>query len=112
MVLGTVAASAQLGGQLTGVVRDPTGSVVPGVTVTVTGATLIAPRTVVTDEDGEYMVDALPAGRYLVTAAFNGFEPTSTAIGVGATAVTLDLVLIVSSLAERVTVTATKTGAD
>ena len=111
MVLGTVAASAQSGGQLTGVVRDPTGSVVPGVTVTVTGATLIAPRTVVTDEDGEYMVDALPAGRYLVTAAFNGFEPTSKAIGVGATAATLDLELAVSSVAERVTVTATKTGA-
>jgi iron complex outermembrane receptor protein len=111
MALGTVVASAQPGGQLTGVVRDTTGSVVPGVTVTVSGATLIAPRTVVTDEDGEYVVDALPAGRYLVTAAFNGFEPTSTAIGVGATAATLDVVLAVSSLAERVTVTATKTGA-
>jgi iron complex outermembrane receptor protein len=111
MALGTVVASAQPGGRLTGVVRDTTGSVVPGVTVTVSGATLSAPRTVVTDEDGEYVVDALPAGRYLVTAAFNGFEPTSTAIGVGATAATLDVVLAVSSLAERVTVTATKTGA-
>jgi iron complex outermembrane receptor protein len=111
MVLGTVAASAQPGGQLSGIVRDPTGSVVPGVTVTVTGATLIAPRSVVTDEDGEYMVDALPAGRYLVTAAFNGFEPTSKPIGVGATAATLDIVLVVPSLTERVTVTATKTGA-
>lgn len=104
-------ASAQPGGQLTGVVRDSTGSVVPGATVTVSGATLIAPRTVVTDKDGKYVVDALPAGRYLVTAAFDGFEPTSTAIGVGATAATLDIKLAVSSLAERVTVTATKTGA-
>jgi iron complex outermembrane recepter protein len=79
--------------------------------VTVSGATLIAPRTVVTDKDGKYVVDGLPAGRYLVTAAFNGFEPTSKAIGVGATAATLDLELAVSSVAERVTVTATKTGA-
>ena len=111
IALGAVVVSAQPGGQLTGVVRDITGSVVPGVTVTVSGATLIAPRTVVTDEHGEYVVDALPAGRYLVTAAFSGFEPTSTAIEVGATAATLNLVLAVSSVAERVTVTATKTGA-
>ena len=104
-------ASARPGGQLTGVVRDTTGSVVPGVTVTVSGATLITPRTVVTDEDGEYAIDALPAGRYLVTAAFSGFEPSSVEIEVGATSETLDVVLAVSSLAERVTVTATKTGA-
>ncbi len=111
IALGAVVASAQPGGQLTGVVRDTTGSVVPGVPVTVTGAALIAPRTVVTDEHGEYVVDALPAGRYLVTAAFSGFEPSSTEIEVGATTATLNVVLAVSSLAERVTVTATKTGA-
>jgi iron complex outermembrane receptor protein len=111
MALGTVVASAQPGGQLTGVVRDTTGSVVPGVTVTVSGATLIAPRTVVTDEDGAYVVDALPAGRYLLTAAFGGFEPSSTEIEVAATGATRDVVLGVSSLAERLTVTATKTGA-
>ena len=111
IALGAVVASAQPGGQLTGVVRDTTGSVLPGVTVTVTGAALMAPRTVVTDEHGEYMVDALPAGRYLVTAAFSGFEPSSIEIDVGATTATLNVVLAVSSLAERVTVTATKTGA-
>lgn len=104
-------ASAQPGGQLTGVVRDSTGSVLPGVTVSVTGAALIAPRTVVTDKRGEYAIETLPAGRYLVTATFNGFEPSSTEIQIGATATTLDVVLGVSSLSERVTVTATKTGA-
>ena len=102
--------SAQPSGQLAGVVRDATGSVVSGVTVTVTGSALIAPRTVVTDEHGEYLVDALPAGRYLVRAAFSGFEPSSTEIDVGPTATTLNVVLAVPSLAERVTVTATRTG--
>ena len=111
IVLGAVVASAQPGGRLTGVVRDATTGVLPGVAVTVSGAALIAPRTVVTDEHGEYVVEALPAGRYLVTAAFGGFEPSSVAIDMGATSATLNLVLAVSSLAERVTVTATKTGA-
>jgi iron complex outermembrane recepter protein len=111
IALGGVVVSAQTPRQLTGVVRDTTGSVLPGVTVTVTGASLIAPRTVVTDEHGEYVVDGLPAGRYLVTATFSGFEPSSIEKEVGATTTTLNVVLGVSALAERVTVTATKTGA-
>jgi iron complex outermembrane recepter protein len=111
IALGAVVASAQPSGQLTGVVRDTTGSVLPGVTVTITGAALSTPRTVVTNELGEYVVEALRAGRYLVTAAFSGFEPSSTEIEVGAPTATLNIVLAVSSIAERVTVTATKTGA-
>lgn len=111
IALGAVVASAQPSGQLTGVVRDTTGSVVPGVTVSVTGTALTAPRTVVTDEHGRYLLDAIPSGRYLVTAAFTGFEAWNTDIEVGATSATLDIVLAVPSLAERVTVTATKTGA-
>ena len=111
IALGGVAVSAQAPSQLTGVVRDTTGSVLPGVTVTVTGASLIAPRTVITNEHGEYLVKALPPGRYLVTAAFGGFEPSRAAVDVGATSATLNLVPAVSSLAESVTVTATRTGA-
>jgi len=82
---GGVVVWAQPPGRLTGVVRDTTGSVLPGAPVTVTGAALIAPRTVSADEHGEYVVDALPAGRYLVTAAFRGFEPSTTEVDVGAT---------------------------
>jgi iron complex outermembrane recepter protein len=111
IALVSVVASAQTGGQLSGAVRDTTGSVLPAVMVTVTGAALTAPRTVVTDEHGEYVVDALSTGRYLVTAAFSGFESSSSEIEVGATPAMLNLVLAVSSLAERVTVTATRTGA-
>ena len=83
LAAGVDAASAQPVGQLAGVVRDATGSVLPGVTVTVAGAALAAPRTVVTDEHGGYVLDSLPAGRYLVTAAFSGFEPRSTEVDVG-----------------------------
>ena len=111
LAVGVDATSAQPGGRLTGVVRDTTGSVVPGVTVTVSGATLIAPRTVVTDEHGEYVVESLPAGRYLVTAAFSGFEPRRTKVQVGTGGATHDIMLDVSSVAERTSVTATKTGA-
>ncbi len=69
-----VTAMAQPVSQLSGVVRDSTGSALPGVTVTITGAALVAPRTLVTNEQGRYELDALPAGRYLVSASLSGFE--------------------------------------
>jgi iron complex outermembrane recepter protein len=111
LAVGVDTASAQPAGRLAGVVRDATGSVLPGVTVTVAGPALRAPRTVVTDEHGQYVLDSLPEGRYLVTAAFSGFEPWSTDVQVSARAATLDIVLVVSSFSERMSVTAAKTGA-
>jgi len=104
------AAWTQPAPQLSGEVRDSTGSVLPGVTVTVAGTALAGPRTVMTDERGRYEVDTLPAGRYRITAALKGFEPWSAEVDVGAGPATLDVVLALSSFSERVTVTATKTG--
>ena len=83
LALGVDAASAQPAGRLAGVVRDATGSALPGVTLTVAGPALTAPRTVVTDDHGEYVLDSLPEGHYLVTATFSGFEPRTTEVPVG-----------------------------
>ena len=108
---GVDAASAQPEGRLAGVARDATGSTLPGVTLTVAGPVLTAPRTVVTDDHGGYVLDSLPAGHYLVTAALNGFEPKTTEVDVSGGSTTLDVVLFAASFSERVTVSATKTGA-
>jgi iron complex outermembrane receptor protein len=110
-VLGAVLASAQTAGRLAGVVRDATAHLLSGVTLTVSGgAASMAPRTVVTDADGQYLFDAIPAGRYLLTAGFSGLEPWSANVDVGANGSTLDIVLTVAAVSERVTVTATRTG--
>jgi iron complex outermembrane receptor protein len=111
LALGTVAAAAQPAGRLAGVVRDATGAVLPGVEVTVTGAPLAAPQTAVTDAQGSYELVNLPQGRYGVTATLSGFAPQTAEVDIDAGAATLDFVLGLSSLAESVTVTATKTGA-
>jgi iron complex outermembrane recepter protein len=111
LAVGVDAASAQPEGRLAGVVRDATGSVLPGVTLTVAGPALTAPRTVVTDDHGGYVLDSLPAGHYLVTAALSGFEPRMTEVDVEGGSMPLDLTLAVSSFSEGMTVTATKTGA-
>ena len=106
-----VTAMAQPVSQLSGVVRDMTGSALPGVTVTITSTALVAPRTFVTNEQGRYELDALPAGRYLVSASLSGFETRTGEVAIEAVPATLDLSLNVSSFSDRVTVTATKTGA-
>ena len=105
------AAWAQAAGQLAGVVRDNSGGVLPGASLTISGAALITPRTVITDEHGKYLIEMLSRGRYSVTAALRGFDPWSIDLDVDGGSTTMDVVLRAPSFSERVTVSATKTGA-
>ena len=61
-------------GTLSGIVKDSTGGVLPGVTVTATSDERGFSRTAVTDATGKYLFPALPAGNYSVTVALSGFE--------------------------------------
>src|SRR5215203_2193975 len=61
-------------GSIAGVVRDSSGAVVPGATVTVTNVATNAAQTTTTDGDGFYRVPALDAGRYTVVAELSGFK--------------------------------------
>src|SRR3989441_4510029 len=66
-------ASAQ-NAQITGVVKDSSGGVVPGVTVTGRNAESGFTRVAVTEGNGEYRLPSLPPGRYAVTAELSGFN--------------------------------------
>jgi iron complex outermembrane receptor protein len=101
---------AQPPAQLTGVVRDSAGGLLPGATIIITGAALVAPLSAVTDDRGRYYIDDVPAGRYAVAASLSQFESRTSALEIATDAPTLDFVLGVGSLAETVTVTATKIG--
>ena len=69
------AQSAVTGG-ITGLVRDTTGAVLPGVTVEASSPTLIEKvRSVVTDEEGRYNIIELRPGTYTVTFTLPGFSP-------------------------------------
>src|SRR5258706_5178060 len=61
-------------GALIGHVTDQAGAVLPGVTVTVTGATLQGSRTAVTDGQGEYVLPLLPPGKYHAEYALSGIK--------------------------------------
>ncbi len=101
------AAAAQSTGNIAGVVTDSTGAIVPGVTVEVTSPALIErTRTVTTDAQGRYLVEALPAGTYTVTFTLAGFRQVireGIQLSTGFTA-PVNAELSVGAVAETVTV--------
>jgi hypothetical protein len=65
-------------GQILGTVTDPSGSVIPGASVTVTNVgTGVVWRTT-SDTQGEYKVPQLPIGNYTVTVKAAGFSQVKT----------------------------------
>ena len=77
--LPTIAAAQGLGGaSVSGVVHDPAGDPLPGVTVTATRVGEAAEPTVeVTGADGTFAIAALRPGAYRVEATLDGFQPVS-----------------------------------
>ncbi len=76
---------AQTGGSLSGVVTDDTGATLPGVAVTIRNADTGATRTSETDAGGHYQESGLPAGRFDIRVAKQGFG-AETRAGVSLTA--------------------------
>jgi hypothetical protein len=77
MLLSPIPLGAQArltGGDLEGTVRDASGGVVPGATLTVTNIDTNVTRTTITDQDGRYLVPALPPGTYRINVELQGFE--------------------------------------
>ena len=61
-------------GALTGTVTDPSGGVVPGVTVIVTSTNTGQTRTAVTQSNGKYLVPLLPPDLYKVEISSKNFK--------------------------------------
>jgi hypothetical protein len=108
MLLVAVPAWAQFEtGTVLGTVRDTSGGVIPGVSVTLLNTATAVSVSKVTDERGAYEFFTVRAGSYTVTAELSGFTPRSVAVRVEVGArQRVDMDLGVGGLAEAISVTA------
>ena len=112
-----VAASAHAqfdSAQISGVVRDATGAILPGVDVVLLNAGTSNERRTVTNEAGLYTFPNVPVGEYRITAALSGFKPITKA-GVQVSAgfnIRVDVSLDVGPVTETVQVEAAATLVD
>jgi hypothetical protein len=102
--------SAQTGtvSQISGAVHDPSGSAVPGATVTITNTSTSASRTAESSADGSYSIPNLPPGPYRLQATkegFSTFNQTGIVLQVN-TSPAIDVTLQVGAVSESVSVEA------
>jgi hypothetical protein len=107
LLLVPTATSAQEASGISGIARDASGAVLPGVTVEASSPALIEKiRTVISDGDGRYNIVDLRPGVYTVTFSLPGFSTVrreGIELSAGFTA-TINAELRVGSLEETITV--------
>lgn len=107
--LASTPAAAQVNrATISGTVTDPSAAAMPGVTVTITGASGVV-QTAVTNEAGQYTVPSLPVGTYTVKFELAGFKThvrENVTLQVSQT-LRLDAQLAVGQLSETVSVEGT-----
>jgi hypothetical protein len=105
-----VARLVAAGGSISGVLKDPSGALIPAARLTLTNTTLKAAFKAASDAQGFYSFPALPVGRYDLTIAAAGFktqQKTNLAVDADA-ALRIDAVLEIGEQNETVTVTETE----
>jgi hypothetical protein len=94
-------------GDIAGVVTDPSGAVLPNVTVTLKNTQTGATQSRNTNDQGAYRFALLPPGNYVVTVTAPGFQTVqrSATVGVGV-ATTANVQMALSTSSQTVEVTA------
>src|SRR5690349_3433668 len=95
-------------GEANGTIVDPSGAVLPGVTVTLTSRETGIVRTATSNASGNFVFVNVPPGTYVIAGELTGFKTVQTApfvVGVGER-VTEQVTMTVGNISEAVTVTA------
>jgi hypothetical protein len=90
---------------ISGTVKDPSGGVVAGARVEITGGILSKPIVLTTDESGKFTAPNLPSGKYSVVVAKDGFDNLVSTVDVKGSA---DLPLTLTITAQQTSVNVTE----
>src|SRR5262252_6138191 len=74
MLFSTAAWSQAITGTILGTITDPSGAVLPGVSITAVNTGTNLTREVISNESGNYSIPNLPIGNYRVEAELSGFK--------------------------------------
>jgi carboxypeptidase family protein len=97
---------AQTLGTITGEVKDSSGALIPGVTVTVTNKATNAVRTTTSNEVGLFDFPALPPGQYTVKSEIDGFKSASRDVELQVQqTIRVNFALELGTISEQTTVT-------
>jgi hypothetical protein len=94
---------------ISGTVKDPSGAIVVGAHVEITGGNLTQPIVLTSDESGKFVAPNLAAGKYSVRIAKDGFDDLVTTVDVQGAA-DLPLSLAIAAQQTRVNVTEKSAG--
>jgi hypothetical protein len=103
-MLGLSLAGVLRADTITGTIKDPSGGVIAGAHVEITGGGLAQPLVLTSDAAGKFVAPNLNAGKYSVRVSKEGFDDFSTNIELQGSA---DLPLTLSITAQQTTVTVT-----
>src|SRR5215467_10599027 len=80
LALAGVATAQTVNGTISGHVADAQNLALPGVTVSASSPNLQGIRTVVTSENGDYVLSLLPSGTYEISFELSGFQKVTKTV--------------------------------
>jgi outer membrane receptor for ferrienterochelin and colicin len=105
LAVAAVATAQTTNGTISGHVADAQGLALPGVTVNAASPNLQGVRTVVTSENGDYVLQLLPSGVYTITFELSGFEKVTKSSTLAPTqTLPIDVTMGPASISETVNV--------
>src|SRR5271170_7887692 len=87
---------------ISGTIKDPSGAVIAGARIEITGGTLVQPLILTSDESGKFTAGNLIAGKYSIRVVKEGFDDLVTTVDLHGTA---DLPLSLTITAQQTSVT-------
>src|SRR4051812_27778442 len=107
IAVGYSSAAYAQNAQITGTIKDQSGAIIPGATVSSRNVDTGFTRTAVSDGSGEYRLVSLPPGRYAVTTELSGFstETRPDIVLIIDQTATINFSLKPAAISETVTVT-------